>query len=72
MLFSGRIVDLVQTIRREFEERTDLRLTPAEASERWNREPSTLQNVLDAFVSSGYLLRSPQGVYTRRAGPALE
>lgn len=61
-----RLVDWLQYIRAEFEESSDLRVTTAEACERWPLEPLRLTSLLEALVHAGYLRRSTDGAYLRR------
>lgn len=61
--YSARVTDWLQVIRGEFEEFPDLRVTLEQARRRWTIDGDTLQLLLDAFVNSGLLARSSQGVY---------
>jgi hypothetical protein len=62
----NRLVDWLPVIHGEFEERSDLRLTVEQASERWGVDATRLEAIMDTFVDVGYLGRSPDGVYSRR------
>jgi hypothetical protein len=62
-----RLSEWLQLIRAEFEEPGGLRVTAAEARERWPLEPIRVVSILDALVQARYLSRSPDGVYFRRA-----
>ncbi len=69
-MFTGRLVDLLQVIRGEFEATPDLRVTIEQAREIWNVDVTSLDVILQAFVDVGFLRRSAEGVYFRRQDPA--
>lgn len=68
MLFRGPLVDRLQHIRAEFDETPGLRVSLAEAAERWALDAASLEVILDRFVDVGLLERSSDGAYVRRAG----
>lgn len=67
-----RLVDWLDYIRAEFEGPSDLRVTTAEACERWPLEPLRLTSLLEALVHAGYLRRSAEGAYFRRPETDLD
>jgi Nse1 non-SMC component of SMC5-6 complex len=66
------LTDWRQVVRGEFEEIPDLRVTTEQASDRWNLEASHLEAILDSLVDSGFLCRSPEGVYSSGARGPLQ
>ena len=69
MRYMTRIDDWLQIIRGEFQELPHLRLTAAEAAQRWDLDANTLGVILDAFVDARFLNCSVDGVYSRSRLP---
>jgi len=65
-MFSGRIVDSLQTIRGEFDGQLDLRLSVDDAEARWHLDAALSRLLLDALVEARFLRRTTGGIYRRR------
>jgi len=57
--------DWITRIRGEYLEMPGLRLTLAQAGRFWSLDQGACARVLDALVASGFLMRSPEGLYGR-------
>ena len=58
--------ELLQRIRREYDEQPNLRLTPMQAQRRWGLDGPTCRAVLIALMDAGLLQRSSDGRFVRR------
>ena len=57
--------DIIRRVRGEFLEMPGLRLTEPQARRLWALDPSLCHDVLDALVSTGFLLRTRDGAFVR-------
>ncbi|MDA1306299.1 MAG: hypothetical protein O2917_03420 [Acidobacteria bacterium] len=65
-IFTGPMVDLLQSVRWQFDEAPDAVLTMAEAERLWPIGSERLVVLFDTFVDVGFLQRVGDGVYRRR------
>ena len=66
MHWQPHLDEWLQVIRSEFTEVPDLELTLDEATSLWDLDHDRLKVILDTFVDVGFLMESPDGVYSRR------
>jgi hypothetical protein len=64
------IVEAVELIQMEYAEMPELRLTFPQAQRLWNFSEELCERALTALIASGFLSRTPDGSYVRRASPA--
>ena len=62
-----QLEDALVLIRLEYEEMPGLRLTPWQMQRLWDLPSSTCDAAVEMLTSAGYLLRTPEGAYERRA-----
>lgn len=65
-MFTGPLVDLLQSVRWQFDETPDAVLTVADAERIWPIGPDRLVVLFETFVDVGYLQRVDHGAYRRR------
>ena len=61
------IIDAVELIRMEYSELPELRLTFWQAQRLWSFSEELCERALTALIASGFLARTPDGVYVRRS-----
>ena len=59
------LADWITVIRSEYLEMPGLHLTSRQAQRLWNLDPVTCEALLTALVDTGFLRRTPAGVYAR-------
>ncbi len=59
--------ETVKRIRIEYTEMPDMRLSFAQARRLWNLPPDRCESALAVLVQSGFLARTPDGCFLRRA-----
>jgi hypothetical protein len=64
-MIAARATNVIEIIRREYQEMPDLRLTPAQAARLWHLEAALARAILDGLVQSGFLRVTPEGRYGR-------
>lgn len=66
-MFTGRLIDLLQSVRWQFDQAPDTSMTVSEAERLWPIGPHRLVALFETFVDVGFLQREGDGVYRRRA-----
>lgn len=69
-MFTGRLIDLLQSVRWRFDQSPDTSLSVAEAEQLWPIGPHRLVALFETFVDVGFLQRVGDGVYRRRPAAA--
>jgi hypothetical protein len=57
--------EAVELMKMEYAEMPDLKLTFSQASRLWNLSDELCRRALNALTGSGFLIRTPDGVYVR-------
>jgi hypothetical protein len=70
-VFTGRLIDLLQSIRWRFEQTPDETVSIADAERIWPIGQARLAVLFEAFVDVGFLQRVADGMYRRRPDPPL-
>jgi hypothetical protein len=70
-MFTGRLIDLMQSVRWQFEQAPKTPLSVAEAEHLWPIGADRLVALFETFVAVGFLQRVGDGVYRRRPDPEL-
>lgn len=65
-VFTGRLVELVQSVRWRFNQAPDDHLSVTEAQKLWPIRSDQLVALFETFVDVGFLQRVGDGVYRRR------
>ena len=60
--------DVVQLMAMEYAEMPELKLTFRQAQRLWNLSSELCERALGVLIGSGFLTRTPDGAYVRRAG----
>jgi hypothetical protein len=60
------VVDLLQSIRWQFDEDPGLNLSPADAAQIWQMDQARMSILFETFVEVGFLERTDDGRYHRR------
>jgi hypothetical protein len=60
--------DVVHLMQMEYAEMPELKLTFWQAQRLWNLSSELCERALGALIGSGFLTRTPDGAYVRRAG----
>ena len=70
-LFTGRLIDLMQSVRWQFDQAPDDHLSISDAEQLWPIGQDRIVALFETFVEVGYLLRVGDGVYQRRPDTAV-
>ncbi len=70
-MFTGRLIDLLQSVRWQFDQTPDTSMSVTEAEQLWPIGPHRLVALFETFVDVGFLQRVGEGVYRRRSEAAL-
>ncbi len=65
-MFTGRLIDLLQSVRWQFDQAPETSLSVSEAEQMWPIGSHRLVALFDTFVDVGFLQRIGDGVYRRR------
>lgn len=65
-VFTGRLIDLLQSVRWKFDQTPEKSLSVSEAEQLWPIGTHRLVALFDTFVDVGFLQRVGDGVYQRR------
>jgi len=65
-ILSGRLIDLMQSVRWQFDHAPDEHMSVADAERLWPIGPDRLLALFETFVDVGFLQRVDDGVYRRR------
>jgi hypothetical protein len=58
--------DVIELIQMEYAEMPELQLTFCQARRLWSLSEELCQGALTTLIASGFLIRTPDGVYVRR------
>lgn len=69
-MFTGRLIDLLQSVRWQFDQAPDTSMSVSEAEQLWPIGPHRIKALFETFVDVGFLQRTADGVYRRRVATA--
>ena len=69
-MFTGRLIDLLQSVRWQFDQAPNTSMSVTEAEQLWPIGQHRLVALFETFVDVGFLQRVADGVYRRRSVPS--
>ena len=69
-MFTGRLIDLLQSVRWQFDQAPNTSMSVTEAEQLWPIGQHRLVALFETFVDVGFLHRVADGVYRRRSVPS--